>query len=533
MKHCQPAILFCDGCVLQRQKPIVVFGTGTENETVVVRLDGNEVSCVVKDGKWECELPPMEAAQGLSLSISCAGEEQVISNVSIGEVWIAAGQSNMEFNLRYDSQWEKIKELPGDARIHMFNVPRLIFDGQEEMKDVSDSGYWFEEGDKAWPLFSTIGYVFAREILKVLDVPVGIIGCNWGGTSASVWIDETKLEKEPVNVYLREYEDAVRGKDTEKLIRQEIIAARDHDSPERRKEWTKVMYGLSLEEQEAWVLRQNEDPPPENPVGPYSTSCPGRLYHRMLELVIPYEVRGVLWYQGETDDVHAEIYDVLFTEMIRCWRESFRQDLPFLFVQLAPFGRWLDCKGTRYPVVRDRQDLVERTVPGTYMVSIMDLGMYEDIHPKKKAEIGRRLALLARNKVYGEEELLCSPPSIRSAKKEGDCIVLSFDQTGDGLIKRELLPEKETEASIPSELTGPAEQKEGFLLKYDGKPLHIDKVEILKDTILIFSDELEKAMEQKDTGDHLCELSFACVPYICVSIYNSSGFSMKPFRCIV
>ena len=123
-------------------------------------------------------------------------------------------------------------------------------------------------------------------------------------------------------------------------------------------------------------------------MGPYNVGRPGGLYHQMLEKIIPFSARGVLWYQGESDEGHAEIYDRLFTAMIRCWRKSFGQELPFLYVQLAPYGWWLGGTGEKYPELRRRQEMVGESVPGAYMASIMDLGMYEDIHPKHKKEVG-------------------------------------------------------------------------------------------------------------------------------------------------
>ena len=247
MKNCRPGILFRDGCVLQRGKPIVIWGEGENGKEVTVTLAGRMARCVVTNGRWECTLPPMDAARRMELVISCGKEMEVLRNVSIGEVWIAGGQSNMEFFLRYDAQWEDVLALPHNPDIHMFNVARLAY--PEQAKDVSDSGYWFEEGDAAWPVFSAPGYSFARNIQPHLGVPVGIIGCNWGGTSASTWMDESYMEPEPLNAYLKEYEAAIEGKSEEELIRQEIFAYEAEDSERRRNEWAEVMYGMSLKEQ--------------------------------------------------------------------------------------------------------------------------------------------------------------------------------------------------------------------------------------------------------------------------------------------
>ena len=187
--------------------------------------------------------------------------------------------------------------------------------------------------------------------------------------------------------------------------------------------------------------------------------------------------------------------------MIGCWRESFCQDLPFLFVQLAPYGTWLGGTGEKYPELRRRQEMVSRRVPGAYMTSVMDLGMYEDIHPKHKKEVGERLALLARGKVY-KEELLCEPPALLGAERKGKKIILHFAHAGVGLWRKEKTPEAEPEAELPSPLTGPREMKDGFLV------LHVPSL-----------------------SEEKCAVSFAQVPYIRVRIYNSADLPMKPFYC--
>lgn len=218
MEQLKTGILFQDGCVLQRQKEIAVWGEGPEGEEVTVALAGSRAVCRVENGSWRCTLPPMEAAEGLCMEITCQKETLSIRDVSVGEVWIAGGQSNMEFFLCYDAQWEDMQCAAHEnknPRIHMFNVPRLAFPGHD--KDVSECGYWFEEEDDAWPYFSAPGYSFARSLQPVLGVPVGIIGCNWGGTSASTWLEESWLKDAPLDVYLKEYEASVAGKDPEEL----------------------------------------------------------------------------------------------------------------------------------------------------------------------------------------------------------------------------------------------------------------------------------------------------------------------------
>lgn len=289
---------------------------------------------------------------------------------------------------------------------------------------------------------------------------------------------------------------------------------------EHRREWAGVMYGIGLEEQKEWMKRPAG---PENPMGPYNVGRPGGLYHQMLEKIIPFSARGVLWYQGESDEGHAEIYDRLFTAMIRCWRKSFGQELPFLYVQLAPYGWWLGGTGEKYPELRRRQEMVGESVPGAYMASIMDLGMYEDIHPKHKKEVGERLALLARGKVYGEP-VLCEPPALIGAERTQEGIALHFANTGIGLWEMEVQPENEAEAERPSPLTGPEQMKDGFVVSQEGRLLEIREIDLREDTMVLRTEPL---------SDAKCQVSFAWVPYIRVRFYNSADLPMKPFMCEV
>lgn len=520
MEACRPGILFQNGCVLQRHMPVIIWGEGRDKETVTVELGGHKASCVAADGKWECELPAMEAGRGLTLRICCGDEERRITDVSVGEVWLAGGQSNMAYALRYEAAWEETKKLLPDPDIHMFNVPRLAF--PEQKKDTPDSGFWFQEQDAAWEFFSAPAYAFARSLRPQLDVPVGIIGCNWGGASASVWVPRKYLEHEPLNVYLKEYEEAVAGQDLEELKRKELLFYQAEASKEREQAMDEALYGLSLRGQEEWKKKPAARLP-ENPMGPYNVGRPGGLYRSMLERVIPYTMRGVLWYHGESDAAHAGIYDRLFEAVIRSFRDAFRRELPFLFVQLAPFGRWLWCNGLRFPQLRECQERVSRTVDGAYMTSIMDLGMYEDLHPKRKMEVGERLALLAMGKIYGGD-VLCDCPSFQEARRTPEGIRITFDHTGEGLWQKEAEEEAEEEARQPSALTGPAEMKEGFLLCCQGKNLPVRQVVLCGDAVLLQTDEpLEEA----------CRVSFAEVGYVRVRIFNSAGLPLKPFHCIV
>ena len=496
------APIFQHHMVLQREKPIKVWGEGPKGAIVTVTLDGISASTVVHQNKWMCTLPSHPAARDLTLTVSTdipGFPILYLKDISIGDIWIAAGQSNMEYFLRYDVHWEEMKRQPINPDIHMFNVPQLCFEGQQ--RDNSGSGYWFQEQDKAWELFSAPGYAFARSIQPHLDVPVAIIGCNWGGTPACAWIEESYLENPPLDIFQKEYEAEVKNWDPLQLRKEALTGFAYDDSQEHQEEWKAVMYGLTREEQLLWVKEHSDAP--AIPMGPLHKDRPSGLYHMMLEPLAPLAIKGVLWYQGESDSGHAEIYDTTMTALISCWRNLWKDDFPFLFVQLAPFDVWLDCTGDNYPEVRRRQEMVSRQVPGVYMTSIMDLGMRYDIHPKHKKEVGERLALLARGCVYGED-ILCLPPEFQKAEKSGNTILLHIQHTGTGL---SMLGESISALTVTSE---------GDVLEPLSQTVSGAEIQ------LTFEDEIES-----------CKIEFANENYVEVNVFNSAGLPLKPFICEV
>lgn len=432
MKQLTLASLFQDHMVIQRDKPITVWGEGPENAWITVCFGKNRIMTQVIEHKWKCVLPAHSACYGMEMTILCDIPNYpiyTITDIAVGDVWLAGGQSNMEYFLRYDAHWSEIKNYTLNPNIRMFNVPRIAFEGQQ--KDTSDSGYWFFEHDSAWETFSAPAYCFARSLQPTLDIPIGIIGCNWGGSPACAWVpEEVLLSNSALKIFLDEYEAEICNKDPFILRKESLIGYAYEDSAFHQEEWKSMMYGLSFEEQQTWMNEHRGTP--TIPMGPLHMWRPCGLYHHMLEPIAPFSLKGFLWYQGESDSGHASIYDQMLSALIKHWRALFQDELPFLLVQLAPFGQWLNCDSTGYSQIRHRQELVSHTVPFTYMTSIMDLGMYWDIHPKHKKEVGERLALLARGKVYGED-ILCESPEFVSASRDEYTITITFLHTGTGL----------------------------------------------------------------------------------------------------
>ena len=490
------APIFGDGMVLQREKMLTIWGTTDGEGSVRVYLGDFRSEAVTVDGEWKCTFPPMAAATGLTLLAKQGAEIIRIQNVMIGDVWLAGGQSNMEFFLRYEAHFEEAKALQNNKMIRMYTCPRIAFEGQRPYQ--SGCGYWFGEEDPAWETFSSAAYWFARELQPQLDVPMGIISCNWGGTSASAWIPTKSLEGSELGVYLKDYETAISEIDLEENKKASMRGWAFQEDPDHMKEWAGVMYGIDRQAQlDRLVKRVNN---PAIPMGPYNKNRPGCLYEQMVMPIRDYAIKGVLWYQGENDVHHASLYSRLFETLITEWRKIWGQDIPFIFAQLAPFGEWLALDGAIFPEIRRQQEIVSKTVTGCYMISTSDVGMRYDIHPKEKKALGHRYFLQAMDKVYGKH-CLAEAPSLHSVEVSENEIRLTIENAGAGMHM------EMSDFSL-------------FDLRHDGEAIPIICAEKNGNMIVLkTSEKINKPIT----------ISFGHMPYYQVHLYNSAKIPCVPF----
>ena len=257
------------------------------------------------------------------------------------------------------------------------------------------------------------------------------------------------------------------------------------------------------------------DPAEFQPVmGPKYERRPCGLYESMLKQVAPYGIRGVIWYQGETDgDCHPEVYKTLLPSMIRSWRALWKEEFPFLFVQIAPLERWMDCCGKNYVEIRKAQQHAAETIPDTGMAVITDVGMQFDIHPKKKQPVGHRLALLAENKVYGDGNVLCEAPSLKEIQVEEGKVVLTFDNAGDGLYLTENVPYGQV---VGKETLG------GLRIFQNGQELKMEKMKATarKNHVIVTGAEIRSSVPT--------QVRLAQTGWYLVNLYNSAGIPARP-----
>jgi sialate O-acetylesterase len=366
--------LFADGAVLQRDMPVPVWGTANTGERVTVLFGRQKVSTVARDGKWMVRLKPLKAGGPYVMTVK--GENTItLNNIFVGEVWVCSGQSNMEFPLIAAANATEVIANSANPMLHLCTVKKNVSDTPLDDATIS----WQECGPGTSPGFSAVGYFFARDLQKALNVPVGIIHSSWGGSFAEAWTSPAVLAKHP------------------------------------------ELQGISAEIQK---------------IGP--PHKPSILYNGMLHPLIPFAIRGAIWYQGESNAGRAYMYRTLFPTMIKNWRDDWGEgDFPFLFVQLAPFYTDSAEPGdSAWAELREAQLLTTTDTPKTGMAVITDVGDAKNIHPTRKEPVGARLALAARAIAYGEK-IEYSGPVYRSMQIRGDRAILSFDHAGSGLTAKD------------------------------------------------------------------------------------------------
>lgn len=446
----QTALLFQDHMVIQRGKRVAIWGTADAGASVTLSIQGRMFDTAAnEDGKWEIFCGPFDMSFSEEMIIVSGEECLVLQDVQNGEVWLAGGQSNMEFHMRYDADMEAEKNLCRNDNIRFFDYPEVSYAGQIDEADYGKNyGFWRKAEPDQLERFSAVGYYFAKDLQSKYHVPIGIIGCNWGGTPACAWMSQEAIAAGGGQVYLDEYEEAVRNLDPiayEENFRSNPESWRVDQLASPLNDM--AMLGCTEEEIGAKLLDMGIDLAKVDnasfvPVmGPKYERRPSGLYESMLKPIVPYTIRGVIWYQGETDgDCHPEVYQTLFPALIRNWRGLWGEELPFLFVQIAALDHWMVCDGTPYAEIRNAQQYTADTVSGTGMAVITDVGMQFDIHPKKKRPVGHRLALLAENKVYGDT-VCCEAPTLSDAELEEGRLTLIFENAGDGLYLSERVPD--------------------------------------------------------------------------------------------
>jgi sialate O-acetylesterase len=420
--------VFSSHMVLQQEKPLVVWGWAEPNEKITVELaTGSQQVQANERGEWRLVLPAMKAGGPYTLTVTGSSTVR-FEDVMVGEVWLCSGQSNMEMGIGMclDAQNEiAAADYPG---IRLLMVTKSW--KPEPQKDIE--GTWKVCSPKTvaeggWGGFSACAYYFGRELHKKLGVAVGLIDSSWGGTRIEPWTPPEGFAAVPA--LKREYELVQLG-DPRTVAHQQ-----------RLEQFLQETERWQAAARQALTARALVPPMPTYPaelLPPRDVQHATSLYNGMIHPVQPFALRGAIWYQGESNATEGMLYAERMKALIAGWRQMWGEgDFPFYFVQIAPY-----TYGFNAEVIGEfwEAQTAAEAIPNTGMAVITDIGDLKDIHPKNKQEVGRRLALWALAKTYGQATLVYSGPTFKAMAIEGDRLRLSFDNVGGGLASRDGKP---------------------------------------------------------------------------------------------
>ncbi len=387
--------LISDHMVLQQGMPVRVWGTADPGEAVKVGFQGQTVTVTAgENGKWTAWLKPLVAAGPLELTIN----NVTIHDVLVGEVWLGSGQSNMEFRMQTTMNHEEEIARADYPMIHLFQVKHVV--AEQPADDVV--GTWQVCSPASVKNFSAVEFFFGRHLQANLHVPMGLIESDWGGTPAQSWTSKPALETDPSLKFTLDYWEKVTAN---------YPAAKEKYDNTTIPAWNKAV---------ADAKAAGKTPPnkPGAPEGPGHQNTPSGLYNGMIAPLVPYGIRGAIWYQGESNasEAHAYKYRRLFGAMIQDWRNRWNEgDFPFYFVQLANYR-----SNVWWPVLRESQTETLR-LANTGMAVTIDVGDATNIHPINKQDVGLRLALAARAQTY-HQAVEYAGPTYDMAVPEGSAM---------------------------------------------------------------------------------------------------------------
>jgi sialate O-acetylesterase len=617
--------IFDSHMVLQRNKPIPVWGWADAGEKVTVELSGSGITKQTKtikagkDGKWILRLNAAEAGGPYQLVVKGKKNVLTLDDVLIGEVWICSGQSNMQWPVSASDNAEEEIAAASYPLIRHFEVPREI---SLAPKDDLSKGEWKTATPENVGQFTAVGYFFGRELYKKLGIPIGLINTSWGGTIVETWISKEAMKSfnefsdvvdaMPVSM------DALGEKRKTTLtnaineLQGGIPASGDVQSWSSASfddsEWKTIevpgnfdrkdfqyldgvvwfrrefilpdsLTGLSvalslgtIDDVDAtyvngikvggtasktatgriYILEPSQLHAGKNSIavriedfggrggftgkpedvkisrGAYEQSLAGiwkyriesytnnnqfagpndagtLLYNSMIAPLIPYAMQGAIWYQGESNAGRAYQYRKSFPLMISDWRNRWKEEFPFLFVQLASFNanNGDSKKGSSWAELREAQALTLQALPRTGMAVIHDIGNPKNIHPTNKQDVGKRLSLQALKIAYGQN-MLSQGPQFQSMQKEGNKAILTFTDTGTGLIA-----------------SGKYGYLQGFEIAGADKVFHWAKAEIQNGKVVVWSDEVANPVAvHYGWADDNME----------ANLFNKEGLPAAPFR---
>lgn len=429
----QLPVIYGDNMVLQRDRPLTIHGTANAGEDVTITIGKQKhVAKTGLDGKWSVVLRPLKIGCPYTMDISTVSRKYVLNNILAGEVWLCSGQSNMEFYLNWASTAKMDVPQSTNENIRLFDMKeRWRTNAVEWDASVLDSLnhlQYYKETE--WKVcspgtagnFSAVAYYFGKMLQDSLKVPVGLICNAIGGSPTEAWIDRSTLE---------------------------------YKFPAILKNWTQNDFIQDWVRGRATLnVKKTTDKQQRHPYEP----C--YLYEAGIRPLEQFPVKGVIWYQGESNAHNKDAHEKLFKLLVESWRKNWSNaEMPFYYVQLSSIDR------PSWTWFRDSQRMLMKEIPGTGMAISSDYGDSLDVHPKIKKPIGERLARWALNKTYGQERVIPSGPLFRSAECRDGAVYVTFDY-GEGLHSADGKPLRTFEVAEVEGLYEPAiAEVEGGCLK--------------------------------------------------------------------
>lgn len=454
--------IFTDHMVLQRNISNTIWGWANPGERIKVDFKNQSVNTIAsQDGTWKVKLKPESAGGSFTLAVK-GDNEIVLKDILVGEVWICSGQSNMDFTLLDIGNKEAVKTA-NHTNIRQVIIPKEI---SFSTMDNTKNNAWTVCSPETAGQYSAVGYFFALNLYRELNIPIGLIKSAWGGTNIEPWISTSAIQTHPdfknnfekcPNEVIRKFGENLPG--TNELLR----------------------YNIKL------------------------VTYPSVIYNAMIHPITNYAIKGIIWYQGESNASEAKQYTSLFPLLINDWRTKYKnKKLPFYFVQLASYNanNANGVNGSEWAELRDAQRKA-LTLPHTGMAVIVDVGDANDIHPFDKKTVGDRLALHALKNDYGKK-VVCSGPLYKSVKFKKNKAYLSFNSVGSGLTIRK-----------------GDDKLKGFLIAgSDGKFLNANAV-IEGKKVVVYNNEIPNPIAVRYAWTDVTDYA---------NLYNLEGLPASPFR---
>ena len=420
------AAVFGDHMVLSRGKNVRIFGEAADGAEIVLTLNGQTVGTAVYQGRFEAVFAPMEAGGPYTLTVTDGETTLTFRDVMIGDVYLAGGQSNMEWPLEQSQNGPELVMTLDNPMIRYVNFPHNAWLDDNALIEERKMRWKTLEPD-ACPEFSAVACHFALKLQPEIGVAVGIIGCYWGGTSAACWLDEETLRGTAAGEKLfTEYAARNAGK-TDAQYAAEMKA---YDG-EYQAWWKRVRKLQHVDPDVSWeeINEKAGACPWPQPEGRKSAFRPAGLAETMVKRVAPYTLTGILYYQGEQDAEHPPLYRPLLTALILFWRDLFVDPaLPFLFVQLPMYIAKGEEDDKSWPQIREAQEQIYRAMRNTGLAVLIDCGEFDNVHPVDKETVGYRLYLQALKIVY-HKDIQADGPYALCARREGSEMIVGLSKS--------------------------------------------------------------------------------------------------------